>query len=54
MALLVPIFGMSCSALLLGEGLPPWKLMAAALVISGLAINLLWPHVRGVLRAARA
>ena len=52
MALLVPVFGMSCSALLLGEGLPPWKLAAAALVISGLAINLLWPRVRGVLRAA--
>jgi len=52
MALLVPVFGMSCSALLLGEGLPPWKLMAAALVISGLAVNLLWPRVRGVLKAA--
>lgn len=54
MALLVPVFGMSCSALLLGEGLPPWKLMAAALVISGLALNLLWPRVRGVLRARSA
>jgi O-acetylserine/cysteine efflux transporter len=43
---------MSCSALLLGEGLPGWKLMAAALVMSGLAVNLLWPRVRGVLRAA--
>lgn len=52
MALLVPVFGMSCSAMLLGEGLPPWKLAAAALVISGLAVNLLWPRVRGVLRAA--
>ena len=52
MALLVPVFGMSCSALLLGEGLPPWKLMAAALVISGLPVNLLWPRVRGVLKAA--
>lgn len=52
MALLVPIFGMSCSALLLGEPLPGWKLMAAALVMSGLAVNLLWPRLRGVLRAA--
>ncbi len=52
MALLVPVFGMSCSALLLGEGLPPWKLVAAALVISGLAVNLLWPRMRGVLRPA--
>ena len=52
MALLVPVFGMSCSALLLGEGLPPWKLVAAALVISGLAVNLLWPRMRGVPRPA--
>jgi len=52
MALLVPVFGMSCSALLLGEGLPPWKLAAAALVISGLAVNLLWPRMRGVPRPA--
>lgn len=52
MALLVPIFGMSCSALLLGESLPAWKLIAAALVISGLAINLLWPRLRLVLKPA--
>lgn len=52
MALLVPIFGMSCSALLLGEGLPAWKLIAAALVMSGLAINLLWPRMRVALKAA--
>lgn len=52
MALLVPVFGMSCSALLLGEGLPAWKLMAALLVISGLAINLLWPRLRAALRMA--
>jgi O-acetylserine/cysteine efflux transporter len=43
MALLVPLFGMGGSALWLGEGLPAWKLMAAALVLSGLALNLLWP-----------
>lgn len=43
MALLVPIFGMGCSTLLLGEALPGWKLGAAALVLSGLALNLLWP-----------
>jgi O-acetylserine/cysteine efflux transporter len=44
MALLVPVFGMSSSALLLGESLPMWKLGAAALVLSGLALNLLWPQ----------
>jgi len=43
MALLVPVFGMSSAALLLGEALPAWKLVAAALVLSGLALNLLWP-----------
>jgi len=43
-ALLVPVFGMSASALWLGEPLPAWKLAAAALVIAGLAINLFWPR----------
>ncbi|MEJ6007276.1 EamA family transporter [Paucibacter sp. AS339] len=43
MALLVPVFGMSTAALVLGESLPAWKLIAAALVLSGLALNLLWP-----------
>lgn len=46
MALLVPVFGMSASAWLLSEALPSWKLAAAALVLSGLALNLLWPRVR--------
>jgi O-acetylserine/cysteine efflux transporter len=40
MALLVTMFGMSASALVLGESLPAWKLVAAALVMAGLAINL--------------
>jgi len=43
MALLVPVFGMSTAALVLGEGLPAWKLIAAGLVLAGLALNLLWP-----------
>lgn len=46
MALLVPLFGMGSAALWLGEGLPTWKLEAAALVIGGLALNLLWPQLR--------
>lgn len=41
LALMVPVFGMSASALLLGEPLPAWKLVAAALVIAGLATNIL-------------
>jgi len=42
-AMLVPVFGMGASALLLGEALPGWKLLAAALVIGGLGVNVLWP-----------
>lgn len=49
MALLVPVFGMSASAFWLGEPLPAWKLIAAALVIAGLALNLLWPRLRAAI-----
>jgi O-acetylserine/cysteine efflux transporter len=38
-SLLVPVFGMASTALFLGESLPPWKLLAAALIIGGLALN---------------
>ncbi|MET0381821.1 MAG: EamA family transporter [Burkholderiaceae bacterium] len=40
-ALLVPVFGMGASAVALHEGLPAWKLVAAALVMAGLGANLL-------------
>lgn len=40
-ALLVPVFGMTASAIALHEGLPAWKLGAGALVMGGLAVNLL-------------
>jgi len=46
MALLVPVFGMGASALWLGEPLPAWKLIAAGLVMAGLALNLSWPVLR--------
>jgi O-acetylserine/cysteine efflux transporter len=46
MALLVPVFGMGASAILLHESLPAWKLAAAALVLTGLAVNMLWPKLR--------
>ncbi|MBL8542320.1 MAG: EamA family transporter [Hyphomonadaceae bacterium] len=52
MALLVPVFGMSASALVLAEPMPPWKLIAAALVLAGLALNLMWPLIAGRLRRA--
>ena len=45
LALLIPVFGMGASALWLAEPLPGWKIVAAGLVISGLALNLLWPLV---------
>ena len=45
-ALLVPVFGMSLSTVLLNEPLQSWKLLAAALVLSGLALNLAWPRLR--------
>ena len=45
LTLLVPVFGMGTAALLLHEPLQPWKLLAAALVLSGLAVNLLGPRL---------
>lgn len=41
MALLVPVFGMAASSWWLGESMPAWKLIAMALVMAGLAMNLL-------------
>ena len=38
-ALLVPVFGMTASAWLLGEALPVWKCTAGALVVAGLGLN---------------
>ena len=45
LALLIPVFGMSTSALLLGEPLQIWKLGAGALVIGGLGLNVLAARV---------
>ena len=45
LALLVPVFGMSASALALGEPMQPWKLSAGALVMAGLAVIVLWPRL---------
>ena len=43
--LLVPVFGFTASTLLLDEPLQSWKIIAAALVISGLCINLFGPRI---------
>jgi O-acetylserine/cysteine efflux transporter len=47
-----PIFGMAAAALWLGEPMPPWKWYAAALVLAGLAISVLWPRWQVRLRRA--
>jgi O-acetylserine/cysteine efflux transporter len=44
-ALLIPVFGMGASALLLVEPMPPWKLLAGAMVIGGVAIITVAPIV---------
>jgi O-acetylserine/cysteine efflux transporter len=49
-ALLVPVFGMISSALFLGEPLPGWKLIAAALVIAGLSLTVFGASISRVLR----
>ncbi|MEY3552093.1 MAG: hypothetical protein RL735_441 [Pseudomonadota bacterium] len=43
LALLVPVFGLATSFLWLGEPMPGWKIIAAGLVMAGLALNLFWP-----------
>lgn len=45
-ALLVPLFGIGASAVLLHEGLQPWKIGATALVLGGLALNTTWPMLQ--------
>lgn len=45
LALLVPVFGLTTSALVLGEPLQTWKLGAFGLVMAGLTIGLLWPRL---------
>ena len=45
MSLLVPVFGLTASAVWLGEPLQPWKLEATALILAGLLVNLTWPRL---------
>jgi len=45
-ALLIPVFGMGASALMLGEPMPPWKLVAGAMVMGGIAVITLAPLMR--------
>lgn len=43
--LLVPVTGMLSAALILGEPLQWWKIVAGVLVLSGLALNVLGPRI---------
>lgn len=43
-SLLVPVFGMSSAALLLGEEFGPTRIVAALLIITGLLMNVFNPH----------
>ena len=52
MSLLVPVFGMAASAWLLAEPLPGWKIAAAALIMAGLVLNLIWPRLTALRSAA--
>lgn len=40
MALLIPIFGLLSSVVVLGEDMPGWKWLSAALVVGGLGLNM--------------
>lgn len=39
-ALMVPVFGLLASSVMLSEPMPAWKLVAAALILSGLTLNI--------------
>jgi O-acetylserine/cysteine efflux transporter len=54
MAMLVPVVGMVSSAWLIGEAMPGWKLLAAVLVMGGLALNLYAGRLRERAKPAAA
>ena len=51
-SLLVPVFGMSFSAIVFGESFGPWRLMGAMLVVCGLILTVLGPRLLDRWRAA--
>lgn len=46
--LLIPVIGLLSSAIVLGEGLPSWKLLACFFIMIGLIFNLLENNIRKV------
>ena len=54
MSLLVPVIGFAASATILGEPLPLWKIGATLLIMTGLAVNLLWRPKKNMIRGEAA
>lgn len=54
LSLLVPVFGMGFAAWILAEPLPVWKLVAAALVLGGLLINIIGQRLAAGRRFSRS
>ncbi|WP_442784107.1 EamA family transporter, partial [Collimonas fungivorans] len=52
-SLLVPLVGMLSAAVLLGESLQWWKIVAGVLVLGGLALNLFGGRLMLLVKAAR-
>ena len=50
LSLLVPVFGLSTSALVFGEPLQTWKLTAFTLVMAGLVLGVMWPRLTARMR----
>ena len=45
MTLMVPVIGFAASAVVFGEAIEPWKIVATLLVISGLCVNMFGPRL---------
>jgi O-acetylserine/cysteine efflux transporter len=54
LSLLVPVFGMLCSVVVLGEALEPWKIASTGLVLAGLAVALLESRMLSKTAASRS
>jgi len=44
LALLIPVVGLGSAVWWLSEPLPAWKVLATALIVGGVALNMLWPR----------
>ena len=53
LTLLVPVVGLACAAVLLGEQMGPLQWIGAAVVMGGLLLNVFGARLRGLLFAGR-